>query len=104
MRIARRVSHYLHSCDLRYRTIKHCAEAIGSSSATIERRLRQEGTRYSLLLEAERRRRCDLVLTRDPLVTIDQIADEIGYAERGSVRRAMKRWYGVSLSEMRRAA
>ena len=37
-------------------------------------------------------------------ITVDEVAERLGYAEVSSFRHAFKRWKGVSLSEYRRAS
>jgi AraC-like DNA-binding protein len=76
------------------------AHALGTSAATLRRRLIAQGTNYRRLVEQTRR---DSALRRleTPQVPIAEIAFELGYSHPPAFDRAFKRWYGRSPSEYR---
>jgi len=73
---------------------------IGMSSRTLRRRLEEKGTTYRALLEEVRRKQVEDLVARTAL-TVEQIADSLGYAETASFTHAFKRWTGRSPREFR---
>lgn len=71
------------------------ARALGLSIRTLKRRLAEEGTSFSELLDEERRQRA-LVLLRTPELTLEEIAVKLGYSDASSFSRAFSRWTGQS--------
>jgi AraC-like DNA-binding protein len=74
------------------------AETLGVSTRTLVRRLAEEGTSFSALLDSLRRSLACQYL-KEPGVSIDHIALLLGYSEVGSFTHAFQRWYGVAPSE-----
>ena len=62
---------------------------------TLQRRLKQQDTSYSLLLDQVRK---DIATDRlaNSAVSIIQLSDYLGYADNTAFTRAFKRWYGIS--------
>ena len=78
------------------------AEALNVSTAQLRRRLLAEGTNYTALLEAERRRRCDQLLQEHGRRCYGKIvAAELGYVELNSFYRAFKAWHGTGFTGAR---
>jgi len=77
-----------------------CAEALGTSARTLERRLAEQGTPYQELVEAVRRELA-LRLLKDTR-GIEEVALLLGYTERSSFHRACLRWFGKTPLELRR--
>jgi AraC-like DNA-binding protein len=76
------------------------AEALCMSQRNLQRKLAQEGTSYSELLNHTRR---DLALSyiRDPGYSIGEITYLLGFSDASSFSRAFKRWTGLSPSAYR---
>jgi AraC-like DNA-binding protein len=89
-------------CKGRWPTIDEAAGRIGTSSRTLRRRLEDGHTSYRELLEDVRRKQAEELLARTGL-SVEQIADSLGYAETASFTHAFKRWTGRSPREYRKA-
>jgi len=74
------------------------AEALGISSTTLRRRLRNDHTNYQFLLDRARQYRCEARL-RERWLPGKCMADELGYLEVNSFYRAFRRWTGMSYSD-----
>ena len=90
-------------CKGRWPTIDEAAGRIGTSARTLRRRLESGETSYRQLLEGVRRKQAEDLLARTGL-TVEQIADSLGYAETASFTHAFKRWTGRSPREFRSRA
>lgn len=77
------------------------ASALAVSVRTLKRRLANEGTTFTALLEDARRARALLLLHSDVL-TVDQIATKLGYADGAAFSRAFTRWTGKTPGSYRR--
>ena len=77
------------------------AKKLGMSPRTFRRRLRERNTSYRKLLDEVRAELATGYLT-DTSLTIDEIADLLGYNETTAFRRSFKRWVGKSASAVRR--
>jgi AraC-like DNA-binding protein len=77
-----------------FRSLEEVAAVMHVSARTLKRRLAEEGTSFTLLLEQGRRARAEELL-RSPRRTLDAIAAELGYADVASFTRAFRRWTGV---------
>lgn len=71
------------------------AEKMEMSSATLRRRLRSEGTSYQMIKDDLRRDSAIYYLSRGVL-SIEQVAENVGFTEATSFYRAFKRWTGVT--------
>lgn len=77
------------------------AKQLAVSERTLHRRLAEEGTHFSTIIdEARYRRACELLADRR--MTIETVAFAVGFAEPSSFSRAFKRWSGVNALEFRR--
>ena len=76
------------------------AAALGVSPRTMVRRLAEEGTSFTELLD-DLRRNLACQYLREPGTSIDQIALLLGYSEIGSFTHAFRRWHGVAPSEVK---
>lgn len=83
------------------------AEAIAGelhmSTRTLQRRLDDEGTRFSDVLDAARERRARELLADDGLA-LAEIAYRTGFADLATFSRAFKRWSGMPPGAYRRRA
>jgi AraC-like DNA-binding protein len=59
-----------------------------------------EGTSYFELLDAARKERA-LLLLRDAELTLEQVAERVGYSELSNFTRAFKRWTGTTPKRFR---
>jgi AraC-like DNA-binding protein len=76
------------------------AEQLDMSVATLRRRLREEDTTFSRLIEEYRVELAERKL-RDNRVSVTQIAAALGFANVSAFDRAFKRWRGAAPSEYR---
>lgn len=77
------------------------ARRLALSERTLHRRLAEEGTRFSAMVDEARYRRARELLA-DRRMTIETIAFTVGFAEPSSFSRAFKRWSGMGALEYRR--
>jgi AraC-like DNA-binding protein len=78
------------------------AKSLGLGGATLRRRLADEGTTFSQVLEQLRREQSRDLLQRQEL-SVAQVAFRLGFAHAPAFHRAFKRWFGQSPSEFRNA-
>ena len=69
---------------------QRCAQILGVSRRTLTRRLADEGGGFRALLEAELQRRAARLLASG--VGVADVAEQLGYQDTTSLRRAMTRW------------
>jgi AraC-like DNA-binding protein len=69
------------------------ASALHMSSRTLQRRLEQEGTRFSEVVDGVREK-VARVLIKDESLTLSEIAYRLGFADLATFSRAFKRWTG----------
>lgn len=74
---------------------ERCAQIMGVSRRTLTRRLAEEGSGFRILLEIELRRRAARMISTGTLGIAD-IAEQLGYQDTTSLRRAMQRWERTS--------
>ncbi len=76
------------------------ATALCLSPRTLRRRLAQGACSYQTLLDTARKDRA-LALLRNPSLSLDRIAAEVGFADVRNFRRAFKRWTGQGPRQFR---
>lgn len=82
------------------------AHSLHQSASTLQRRLRQEGTSYQVVLDETRRWMAEAYL-KDGRYSLAEIAFLLGFADQSNFTRAFKRWTGQtpgSYSEASRSA
>lgn len=84
-------------------TLERVAEDLHVSPRTLQRRLSQEGTSFSDLLEELRRSMATLLLNRNDLA-IHEVAFLLGYSEPSAFYRAFRRWQRTSPQAFRASA
>lgn len=72
----------------------------GVSQRTLQRRLGEEGTSFSALLE-EVRKEMALDLLKTSCATMDDIAARLGYERQSTFTRAVRRWTGRTPTQVR---
>ena len=77
------------------------AQQLHASSATLRRRLDDEGESYRSIMD-ELRRDLAISLLGEPHLSISEIACELGFAESSAFHRAFKKWTGTRPGEYRR--
>ena len=76
------------------------AGGIGVSSRSLERRLAEEGTTFSEVLD-NLRRTLAIQYLAEPSLSVDRITGLLGYGVAGSFSHAFRRWTGASPSQVR---
>ncbi len=71
------------------------SEQLHTTSYTLSRKLKAEGTSYQAIKDNLRRDQAIMMLTRQNL-SIGDISSQLGFAEPGAFSRAFKHWTGVS--------
>ena len=84
-----------------FRSLEEVASELHLSARTLKRRLASHGETYSGLLEEQRRERA-LLLLRSAGLSLDEVAEQLGYSDPSNFRRAFRRWTGVSPAAYRR--
>lgn len=79
----------------RFPTIEEISEQLGTSPRTLRRKLQSEGTSYAVLLNETRVHLAKKYL-RETILTIDEIANRVGYNDTSNFRRGFQRATGVS--------
>ena len=77
-----------HQCEMR--TVEQMALALGTSPRSLQRILVREGTSYFQVTENVRIERAKRLL--NTRFSLEQIAEQLGYSDARSFRRAFKRW------------
>jgi len=83
--------------------LEPAAKRLGLSARTLKRRLAEQGTTFSNVLDDVRRHRA-LMLLDDHRITLDDIALRLGYSDTANFSRAFRRWTGKSPGEARAAS
>lgn len=91
----RRVSDCLVRSGRGFPTAIEAARQLGVSERTLHRRLKDDATSFKGLLEEIRKQRA-IELLRKSTLSIERIAEMLGYAETASFTRAFGRWQGIS--------
>lgn len=82
-------------------TIETLAEKFGMSVRTFQRRLDQEQTSFSLLIEGVKKQQAKELL-KDKTTNITDVAFQLGFSDSGSFSRAFKRWFDISPDHYRK--
>jgi AraC-like DNA-binding protein len=83
------------------RSLDEVARALQTSTRSLRRALRQMGTSYQDIADEMLRARAE-ERVRSGHAKVEQIAQELGFTDARSFRRAFKRWTGQSPNEFRR--
>ncbi len=75
--------------------IERCAQKLGTSVRTLQTQLADSGLKFSDMLEHQRLEVARSSLEQ-PHLSLDDIAEMLGYADQSSFGRAFKRWTGLT--------
>ena len=81
-------------------TLEQTARRLGVTARTLRRRLCEEGSRYTALIDAVRLRDA-VILLDNPAVEIHQIAEQLAYQDPANFTRAFRKWTGKTPSQYR---
>lgn len=98
--LTRRVYTELTRTPGRFPTIDEVAESLCLSARTVRRKLDEEGTSYSELLNSVRHALAVDYLSTS-LLEVDDIATALGFSDAASFRHAFKRWTGKTPAQHR---
>src|SRR5258707_9818752 len=90
-----------HNNPDRFPTAEEVAELLGLSLRTLHRRLARDGLSYQSVLDSMRRRVATEFLENTHL-SMDQVAERVGFADATSFRKAFRKWTGHSPTHYRR--
>jgi AraC-like DNA-binding protein len=94
--VAERVEDYVRgSLASGHCSIEHCATRLGLSVRTLQAHLGEAQLKFSDILERQRFELARAYLEQ-PHISLDEVADMLGYAEQSSFGRAFKRWTGLT--------
>lgn len=83
-----------------YPDLETAAGRLHLSSRTLKRKLREHGASFQQLLD-EARRRDSIRLLEDPTLTVEQVAQRVGYSDPANFTRAFRKWTGATPSVYR---
>lgn len=86
-----------------FRSLEDIAALVGMSARTLKRRLADQGTAFSQLLEEQQRERAFLLL-RSETLSLEEVAARVGYSDVANFTRAFRRWTSLTPGAYRRAA
>lgn len=92
---------YLNMFNFDYPSVVEAANTFGMSERTFRRQLKREGYSYQKVLDQVRFDKAKTWLS-ESLVSIEQIANKLGYQEAAAFNHAFKRWSGRSPSQYRK--
>jgi AraC-like DNA-binding protein len=101
-RLVRTVRRLLWKPDRGFHSLAEVAEAVHMSPRTLKRKLAFQGSSLSALLQEERRDRA-LLLLRSSELSIDDVADRLGYWSVQNFTRAFQHWTGKTPAAYRRS-
>jgi AraC-like DNA-binding protein len=101
-RLAPRVRNLLSREPSPPRSLEDVAAELRLSPRTFKRKLAAEGVAYSALVEEHQREKA-LLLLRSRELSVDAVAERLGYADVTSFSRAFRRWTGTTPAAYRRS-
>jgi AraC-like DNA-binding protein len=85
-----------------FHTLGEVARALHLSPRTLKRRLAAEGASFSDIVEHARRERA-LLLLRSHELSLEDVAERLGYSDVANFTRAFRRWTGATPGAYRRS-
>lgn len=98
-----RVQLRLLACQGRYPTLQQLADEFHLSERTLIRRLREEGVHYQQLLD-EVRQELACWLLQNTALSVEAVAERVGYQDSSNFSRIFRRWLGVTPRAWRQGA
>lgn len=83
-----------------FRSLEQVAQRVHVSPRTLKRRLAEQGTSFSEVLEDVRRQRA-LLLLDDRTLGVAEVAGRLGYSDVANFTRAFRRWTGTTPAALR---
>lgn len=99
-RVADRVSQQLQRLQGSLPPLEEIAARLNMSVATLKRRLKAEGVTYQQLKDAARLQLATRLLEEGKL-TVDQVAESLGYSDASNFAKAFRGWTGESPGQFR---
>jgi len=96
-----RVQQALFAADGGVRSARNLARDLGMSERTLKRRLAEQSTSYTELLDATRRARALELLGKN--ASVEEMSQSLGYSDAANFTRAFRRWTGQSPRAAREA-
>jgi AraC-like DNA-binding protein len=84
----------------RYPQLGEVADECGVSPRTLMRQLQAEATSFQALLDADRKARAQWLLQHKGL-SVEEVAEQLGYADTSNFSRTVRRWFGVTPRALR---
>lgn len=97
---AQRVLDRLLDREGEYPSLGEMAKAVHMSERTLNRKLKAQGTSYQMLLDDVRQELAVWYL-RQTEMSVEAIAERLGYRDTSNFSRTCKRWFGVTPREIR---
>jgi AraC-like DNA-binding protein len=82
-------------------TVDEVALRLGTSTRTLQRKLKAEGISFSDIADALQEEQAR-VLLRDERLSLEQVAERVGYSDVSNFTRAFRRWTGETPAAWRR--
>jgi AraC-like DNA-binding protein len=83
-------------------SLDEAASALALSSRTLKRRLAEEGTGFGAILDEQRKDRA-LLLLRSGELSVEAVAERVGYSDVANFTRAFRRWTGATPTAFRKS-
>jgi AraC-like DNA-binding protein len=99
-RYSQKIQHHLLAQPAQMPTINDMASRLNINTRTLQRQLAEEGFTYEHLVEGVREDLAENLLMQTSL-SIEQIAENLGYSEVSAFSRAFKRWKGIAPTKFR---
>ena len=80
--------------------VDRVSQTLGITTRSLQKRLKNEGTKYQELLEKVKKERAEYFLEQTDMSMIN-ITFLLGYSEQSAFNRAFKKWTGLTPSEYR---
>lgn len=96
-----RVRNRLLDCQAEFPNLEDMADAFAMSRRTLIRHLKQEGSSYQELLDDVRKEMAMWYLLQTAL-PVEQVAEQLGYADTSNFSRTFRRWFGMTPRDMRK--
>jgi AraC-like DNA-binding protein len=98
--LAARVQEALFAADGSLCSARRLARQLGMSERTLKRRLAEQQTSYTALLDAARRTRALALIGSE--LSVEEVSARLGYSDAANFTRAFRRWTGQSPRAARR--